>query len=97
MVRAPVPHASPLNPSVTWSTIERIADLTTLPVLVKGLLRARDAPCRDRSRCARVWSCRITASRQLDGVVPTAMVLKEIAAAVAPVPVLVDGGIRERP
>ena len=32
--------------------------------------------------------------RQLDGVVPTAMVLEEIAAAVAPAPVLVDGGIR---
>ena len=32
--------------------------------------------------------------RQLDGVVPTAVVLEEIAAAVAPAPVLVDGGIR---
>jgi len=37
------PHASPLNPSVTWSTIERIAGLTSLPVLVKGVLRADDA------------------------------------------------------
>ena len=37
------PHASPLNPSVTWSTIERIAGLTSLPVLVKGILRADDA------------------------------------------------------
>ena len=33
-------------------------------------------------------------ARQLDGVVPTAVVLEEIAAAVAPAPVLVDGGIR---
>jgi 4-hydroxymandelate oxidase len=33
-------------------------------------------------------------SRQLDGVVPTAVVIEEIAAAAAPAAVLVDGGIR---
>ena len=87
------PHASPLNPSVTWATIERIVELTELPVLVKGVLRADDA----REAIAHGAAGVVVSNhgeRQLDGVVPTALVLEEIAAAVAPAPVLVDGGIR---
>jgi len=92
MVRAR-PHASPLNPSVTWSTIERIATLTTLPVLVKGLLRADDARAAiDHGAQGVIVSNH--GGRQLHGAVPTAVVLEEIATAAAPVPVLVDGGIR---
>ena len=87
------PHASPLNPSVTWSTIERIVELTSLPVLVKGLLRADDARAAI-DHGARGVIVSNHGGRQLDGVVPTAMVLEAIAAAVAPAPVLVDGGIR---
>ena len=44
------PHASPLNPSVTWSTLERIVELTPLPVLVKGVLHPDDARAADRRR-----------------------------------------------
>ena len=87
------PHASPLNPSVTWSTVERIADLTSLPVLVKGVLRADDARAAVEHG-ARGVIVSNHGSRQLDGVVPTAVVLEAVAAAVAPTPVLVDGGIR---
>jgi 4-hydroxymandelate oxidase len=87
------PHASPLNPSVTWETIERITALTPLPVLVKGVLRADDARAAIEHG-ARGVVVSNHGSRQLDGVVPTAMVIEAIAAAIAPVPVLVDGGIR---
>ena len=84
---------SPLNPSVTWSTIERIVGLTSLPVLVKGVLRADDARAAvDHGAGGVIVSNH--GGRQLDGVVPTAIVLEEIAAAVAPALVLVDGGIR---
>jgi 4-hydroxymandelate oxidase len=87
------PHASPLNPSVTWSTVERIVELTALPVLVKGLLRVDDARAAIEHG-ARGVIVSNHGGRQLDGVVPTAVVLEEIASAVAPAPVLVDGGIR---
>jgi isopentenyl diphosphate isomerase/L-lactate dehydrogenase-like FMN-dependent dehydrogenase len=87
------PHASPLNPSVMWSTLERIVELTPLPVLVKGVLHPDDARA-----AVDVGARGVIVSnhggRQLDGVVPTAIVLEAIAAAVAPALVLVDGGIR---
>jgi 4-hydroxymandelate oxidase len=87
------PHASPLNPSVTWATIERIAASTARPVLVKGVLRADDARAAIDNG-ARGVIVSNHGSRQLDGVVATASVLESIAAAVRPAPVLVDGGIR---
>src|ERR1700690_3825016 len=87
------PHASPLNPSVAWSTIERIAGLTSLPVLVKGVLRADDARAAI-DHGARGVIVSNHGSRQLDGVVPTAGVAGAIPWAVAPAAVLVDGGIR---
>jgi 4-hydroxymandelate oxidase len=87
------PHASPLNPAVTWKTIERAVALTSLPVLAKGVLHADDARAAIDSGCAGVIVSN-HGERQLDGVVPTAFVIEAIAAAVAPAPVLVDGGIR---
>lgn len=60
---------------------------------MKGLLRADDARAAI-DHGARGVIVSNHGGRQLDGVVPTAMVLEEIAAAVAPAPVLVDGGIR---
>lgn len=92
MVRAR-PHASPLNPTVTWETIARVVSLTSLPVLVKGVLRADDARAAIDAGCVGVIVSN-HGERQLDGVVPTAVVVEEIAAAASPAPVLVDGGIR---
>jgi 4-hydroxymandelate oxidase len=88
------PAGSPLNPAVTWTTIEKVVALTTLPVLVKGVLRAGDASTAvDRGVRGVIVSNH--GSRQLDGVVPTAIVLEEIADAVAGrALVLVDGGVR---
>jgi 4-hydroxymandelate oxidase len=87
------PGASPLNPSVTWKTIERIAAQSRIPVLVKGVLRPDDARAAVLHGAAGIIVSN-HGGRQLDGVVPTALVLEKIAAVAAPAPVLVDGGIR---
>ncbi|HVM64454.1 MAG TPA: alpha-hydroxy acid oxidase [Acidimicrobiales bacterium] len=88
------PSGSPLNPAVTWATLERIAGLTSLPVLVKGVLSASDA---ETAVAHGVRGVVVSnhGSRQLDGVVPTAAVIEEVAAAVGGrAVVLVDGGVR---
>ena len=87
------PGAAPLNPSVTWQTVERVAALSRVPVLVKGVLRPDDARAAVLHGAAGVIVSNHGA-RQLEGVVPTATVLEKIAAVAAPAPVLVDGGIR---
>jgi len=85
---------SPLNPGVTWDTIGEVAGLTSLPVLVKGILHPDDAR-RSTDHGARGVVVSNHGARQLDGVVPTALVIEEIAAAVGGrTAVLVDGGIR---
>lgn len=79
------------DPSITEAVIGRLGDLTGLPVLVKGVLRADDA-----RRCVEAGAAGIVVSnhggRQLDRAVATATALPEVAAAVD-VPVLVDGGV----
>jgi len=87
------PGTAPLNPSVTWQTVERVAALSRVPVLVKGVLRPDDARAAVLHGAAGVIVSNHGA-RQLEGVVPTAAVLEKIAAVAAPAPVLVDGGIR---
>jgi isopentenyl diphosphate isomerase/L-lactate dehydrogenase-like FMN-dependent dehydrogenase len=88
------PAGSPLNPAVTWSTLEHIVGLTALPVLVKGVLCPADAEAAVQ-RGVRGVIVSNHGSRQLEGVVPTAVVIEEVAAAVAGrALVLVDGGVR---
>ncbi|MFD7158178.1 alpha-hydroxy acid oxidase [Kribbella sp. NPDC059898] len=83
--------ADDLNPDV----IGWLAERTGLPVVVKGVLRGDDA-----KRCADAGAAGIIVSnhggRQLDGSIPTARALPEVAEAVAGsnVEVYVDGGIR---
>lgn len=90
----PTNPAGPLNPAVTWATVRDITRATSLPVLVKGLLRADDAILA-RDHGARGVVVSNHGGRQLDGVVPTATVVSEVASAVADdLVVLVDGGIR---
>jgi len=85
---------SPLNPGVTWGTIAEVAGLTSLPVLVKGILHPEDAR-RAADHGARGVVVSNHGARQLDGVIPTALVIEEIAEAVGDrTVVLVDGGIR---
>ncbi|WP_427888751.1 alpha-hydroxy acid oxidase [Kribbella sp. GL6] len=83
--------ADDLNPDI----IGWLAERTGLPVVVKGVLRGDDA-----KRCADAGAAGIIVSnhggRQLDGSIPTARALPEVAEAVAGsnVEVYVDGGIR---
>ncbi|MCI0687258.1 MAG: alpha-hydroxy-acid oxidizing protein, partial [Sporichthyaceae bacterium] len=76
-------------------TIGWLAELTGLPVVVKGVLRADDARV-----CAAAGAAGVVVSthggRQLDGAVASARALPEVAKALAGtgVEVYVDGGIR---
>ncbi|HLM42800.1 MAG TPA: alpha-hydroxy acid oxidase, partial [Myxococcaceae bacterium] len=80
--------------NVTFDDIGWLHELSRLPVLVKGVLRADDA-----TRCIQAGAAGVIVSnhggRQLDGAVPTAHALPEVAQALAGRgEVLVDGGIR---
>jgi 4-hydroxymandelate oxidase len=83
--------ADDLGPDV----IGWLAERTGLPVVVKGVLRGDDA-----KRCADAGAAAVIVSnhggRQLDGAIPTARALPEVAAALAGTntEVYVDGGIR---
>ena len=81
--------------SLTWADVAWVRDASGLPVIVKGILCAEDADAAlDAGADAIVVSNH--GGRQVDGCVPTAVALREVAAAVAGrVPVLVDGGIRD--
>jgi (S)-3,5-dihydroxyphenylglycine transaminase len=92
---SPSGHAlTEFDPSLDWSVIEWLRSVSSLPVLVKGILTAPDAR---RAIAAGVDGIVVSnhGGRQLDGAPATLEVLPEIAAAVAgAVPVLLDGGIR---
>ncbi len=80
---------------VTVDDIQRLAELSGLPVLVKGVLRGDDARA-----CVEAGAAGVVVSnhggRQLDAAVPSAWALPEVAAALtgSGAVVLVDGGIR---
>lgn len=81
------------DPATTLADIGWLAELSGLPVLVKGVLRADDA-----ADCVAAGAAGIVVSthggRQLDRSVASAHALPAVAAAVGDrVPVLVDGGI----
>lgn len=83
-----------LNPSVTWKDIEWLAEMSSVPVLVKGVCRPDDAREAVRHGAAGVIVSN-HGGRQLDGAPATLDVLASIAEEIgAEVPVLVDGGIR---
>src|SRR5579884_2502187 len=83
-----------LSPSLTWSDVERFASLSSLPVLLKGILTAEDA----RLACEHGAAGVIVSNhggRQLDGVPAALDALPEVAEAVdGRIEVLMDGGIR---
>jgi 4-hydroxymandelate oxidase len=90
-VDADLAKADDLSPDV----IGWLAERTGLPVVVKGVLRGDDA-----KRCADAGAAGVIVSnhggRQLDGSIPTAQALPEVAEALAGTgtEVYVDGGIR---
>lgn len=87
---ADAPKAQNLGPTdVTW-----LAELTGLPVVVKGVLRPEAAAAAVVAGAAAVWVSN-HGGRQLDPVVSTASALEPIVERVdQAVPVYVDGGLR---
>ncbi|MEO8749134.1 MAG: alpha-hydroxy acid oxidase [Allobranchiibius sp.] len=82
------------TPHQTMADIGRLAELTGLPVIVKGVLRADDARTCVEAGAEGVWVSN-HGGRQLDGAVPPAWALPEVVAAVGDrVPIFADGGIR---
>jgi isopentenyl diphosphate isomerase/L-lactate dehydrogenase-like FMN-dependent dehydrogenase len=83
-----------VSASLSWRDIERLASLSGLPVIVKGVLTEEDA----KLACEHGASGIVVSNhggRQLDGVSATIDALEEVVAAVdGRVEVLLDGGIR---
>ncbi|MGA9520720.1 MAG: alpha-hydroxy acid oxidase [Myxococcaceae bacterium] len=81
-------------PDITFDDVAWLRELSGLPVLVKGVLRADDAQhCLDAGAAGVIVSNH--GGRQLDGALATAEALPEVVAAVGGrAEVLVDGGVR---
>ena len=80
--------------SLTWKDLDWLRSLTTLPILLKGVLRGDDAARAVEQGVAGVIVSNHGA-RQLDGTPATLDALSEVCAAVAGrCPVLLDGGVR---
>ncbi|MEH0541632.1 alpha-hydroxy acid oxidase [Streptomyces sp. B21-105] len=92
---SPSDHAlAEFDPALDWSVIDWLRAVSSLPVLVKGVLTAFDARL---AIAAGVDGIVVSnhGGRQLDGAPATLEALPEIAAEVAGAcPVLLDGGIR---
>lgn len=92
---SPSGHAlSEFDPFLDWSVVDWIRSVTSLPLLLKGILTGPDA-----RRAVEAGADGVMVSnhggRQLDGVPATLEVLPEIVAAVdGGCPVFLDGGIR---
>ncbi len=86
--------ASMLDPSLSWTDVEWLRSITSLPVIVKGIVRGDDAArAVDRGAAGIVVSNH--GGRQLDTAPAAIEVLAEVVKAVdGRAEVLVDGGIR---
>jgi isopentenyl diphosphate isomerase/L-lactate dehydrogenase-like FMN-dependent dehydrogenase len=83
-----------MSAGVTWRDVERIASMSGLPILVKGVLTAEDALLAVEHGAAGIVVSN-HGGRQLDGVPATLDALPEVVDAVGGrVEVLLDGGIR---
>ena len=87
-------YRRPPHVPVTWDMLEWIRSLTTLPIVIKGIMRADDAVgCIERGVQGVIVSNH--GGRQLDGQASTIEVLPEIVRAVGQkCEVFVDGGFR---
>lgn len=89
-VKPPAGGWAPLS----WDDVGWVRETSGLDVIVKGVVHPGDARLAVEHGAAAVVVSN-HGGRQLDGTLPTALALPEVAAAVGPaVPVLVDGGIR---
>lgn len=94
-ISSPAAHsAQAMDPSLTWDCIEWLTELTSLPIVVKGVQRSDDAVHARNAGAAGVIVSN-HGGRQLDRARPSLESLPEVAAAVPPdFPVLLDGGVR---
>ncbi|MEU7876308.1 aminotransferase class I/II-fold pyridoxal phosphate-dependent enzyme [Dactylosporangium sp. NPDC049140] len=92
---SPSGHArAELDPGLDWGIVDWLRGITSLPVLVKGVLTGADA---ERALTAGVDGIIVSnhGGRQLDGAPPTLDALPEVAAATrGKCPLLLDGGVR---
>lgn len=80
--------------TLTWEAVEWLQGLSSLPLVIKGILTAEDARLAVEHGAAAIVVSN-HGGRQLDGTLPTSEALSEIVDAVADrAEVLVDGGIR---
>jgi isopentenyl diphosphate isomerase/L-lactate dehydrogenase-like FMN-dependent dehydrogenase len=87
-------HFDLFSPAVSWRDVERLTELSGLPVVVKGVLTAEDARLACEHGAAGV-AVSNHGGRQLDGVPGTLDALPEVVEAVeGRVAVYLDGGIR---
>lgn len=83
-----------IDDSLTWKDVEWLHSITTLPVLVKGVMSKEDATLALKAGVKGIVVSNHGA-RQLDFVPATIQVLPEIVEAVrGKVPVFLDGGVR---
>jgi isopentenyl diphosphate isomerase/L-lactate dehydrogenase-like FMN-dependent dehydrogenase len=83
-----------ISPSIAWRDLERLAEWSSLPLVVKGVMTAEDAllACEHGADALVVSN---HGGRQLDGVAATIELLPEVVEAVAGrIEVLLDGGVR---
>ncbi len=82
------------NPSLTWDDLEWLSEVTTLPVILKGVLHPDDArEARERGMAGVVVSNH--GGRQIDGAIASLDALPAIADAVGgEISVLLDSGVR---
>jgi isopentenyl diphosphate isomerase/L-lactate dehydrogenase-like FMN-dependent dehydrogenase len=87
-------HFDLFSPAVSWRDVERLNELSGLPVVVKGVLTAEDARLACEHGAAAIGVSN-HGGRQLDGVPGTLDALPEVVEAVdGRVEVYLDGGIR---
>jgi isopentenyl diphosphate isomerase/L-lactate dehydrogenase-like FMN-dependent dehydrogenase len=82
------------NPAVTWHDVDWLRSLTSLPIVLKGIMTAEDA-CLAVEHGVLAIVVSNHGGRQLDGVPATIDVLPEVVEAVeGRAEVLLDGGVR---
>lgn len=82
------------DPTLAWTDLEWLAGITTLPIVIKGLVHPDDARLAVEHGAAAVIVSN-HGGRQLDTSVSTVAALPAVADAVGGrIPVLVDGGVR---
>ncbi|MET7575653.1 alpha-hydroxy acid oxidase [Streptomyces sp. NPDC005492] len=83
-----------MSPELSWQHIDSLRSITSLPILLKGVLHPEDARLAVRHGIDGLLLSN-HGGRQLDTVPATLELLPEIAAAVAGrIPIVLDGGVR---